>query len=149
MNSSLNLKAISCIFCTFFLFAPLLRADFESFVLSSKDRFIAGGIVGTFIGFGSGHAIENRYEQKGWIFTASEGICVVALLASYILPLPAPVSFSLNLGGSFGFLGFRVWEIVDLWTGSMPIRHAELPDYNSENRYADNLSFQRGVSLKF
>src|SRR5262245_38862858 len=30
---------------------------------------VAGGAIGTFFGFGIGHAVQGRYSDMGWIFT--------------------------------------------------------------------------------
>ena len=39
----------------------------------SQTRYIIGGILGTYpIGLGVGHAVQGRWSQMGWIFTAGE-----------------------------------------------------------------------------
>ena len=46
----------------------------------TQGKYTAGGIVSTSIGFGLGHAIQGRYMQKGWIFTAGELVSLGAFL---------------------------------------------------------------------
>lgn len=91
-------------------------------------QYITGGVVGTIFGYGIGHAVQGRYTEIGWLFTATEVAFTAAIIASPLIagaPLftraPAtnmnwPVGASVLSGiGSLGLLGFRIWEIVDLW----------------------------------
>lgn len=93
-----------------------------------QSRYIASGILGTIPGFGIGHAIQDRWQEKGWIFTAGE-LTSLSLMAvggascmgggnhmngghhncSGIRP-------ALAMSGMIGFLGFKVWEIIDVWS---------------------------------
>lgn len=45
--------------------------------------YILGGVLGTTVGFGIGHAVQGRYKQKGWLFTvlqvASLGLIIYGL----------------------------------------------------------------------
>ena len=48
----------------------------------SKNRYITGGVLGTALGFGIGHAVQGRWlSDKGWIFTSAE---LVTLGVSFI-----------------------------------------------------------------
>lgn len=48
----------------------------------STPRYIIGGILGTYpIGFGIGHAIQGRYSDRGWIFTATEAASLAVVIA--------------------------------------------------------------------
>lgn len=39
----------------------------------STVSYVVGGVLGTYpVGLGIGHAIQGRWSQKGWIFTAGE-----------------------------------------------------------------------------
>lgn len=58
-----------------------------------------GALIGSFVGFGSGHGIQSRYKQKGWWYTVGE-------IGSLFIP---------GGGAIIGFLGFKVWESQDLW----------------------------------
>lgn len=42
----------------------------------SVPEYIVGGLLGTTVGFGLGHGVQNRYGQRGWLFTMLEGIAV-------------------------------------------------------------------------
>jgi hypothetical protein len=98
-------------------------------------RYIAGGIVGTaVVGFGVGQAIQGRYGDTGWIFTvgevASTAVLVVGVTQStfnctdatsnnpFVFTPVCNVSISPVFWVGLGALvGFRVWEIIDLWLG--------------------------------
>lgn len=92
-------------------------------------KYIAGGIVGSAVGFGIGHAIQDRYLPLGLIFTVGESLGVIA----YAYGLAEGITnglisgstsssnngFGLALLGAGVIIGLRVWEIVDIWvTGS-------------------------------
>jgi hypothetical protein len=85
----------------------------------SRDVIISGGLLGTILGFGTGHAVQSRYAERGWIFTVGE----LGTLSAGGIGL---VSCGDDLGGlgcSVGvavgtlavFAGFRVWEAIDVW----------------------------------
>lgn len=105
----------------------------------STGRYIAGGVTGTILGFGIGQAIHGRYPERGWIFTAGElaaSALILAGLVSCYGDRPYEDSCSgagLITAGALGYIGFRVWELVDLW--------AAPPDEN--NRYYELLRLQR------
>ncbi|MGZ3769732.1 MAG: hypothetical protein ACXVCP_07845 [Bdellovibrio sp.] len=87
----------------------------------SETQYIVGGIIGTYPGLGIGHAIQGRYSEKGWIFTTGE-IATLVAFASGIGDCwngnrYGSCNSGLALGGLIGYLGFRVWEIVDVWSG--------------------------------
>lgn len=96
----------------------------------STTRYVLGGVLGTYplgLGLGIGHAIQGRYTDKGWIFTVGE-LASVAVLAAGI----EDCAFSeyrdddcdgsgLIFLGLFGYVGFRIWEIIDVW--SAPPEH--------------------------
>lgn len=101
----------------------------------SDTRYIVGGILGTYpIGLGVGHAIQGRWSDKGWIFTAGE----LGAATVFVIGALGCVSDELNSGlngkddckglneamvvtGIVGYIGFRIWEIVDVW--SVPPSH--------------------------
>lgn len=102
----------------------------------STARYITGGILGTYpIGFGLGHAIQGRWSEDGWFFTAGE-LGSVSLVVAGILGCVDQAFDGSNcsnlesafiITGAVGFIGFRIWEIADVW--SKP------PMYN--NKYRD------------
>ena len=102
----------------------------------SQGQYIGGGVVGTVVGFGLGHAIQGRYFRTGWIHTTLQAGSLMGATTyilyhvstalqdknkrpihnnaksitkeddSYFLPL-----YTLYMI----FLGSRIWEIVDVW----------------------------------
>jgi len=93
----------------------------------SSGRYLGGGIAGTIIGFGVGHAIQGRYQSEGWIFTVSElGALGVATVGSVLISRAAasqqvsPLGLTIGVVGYLVFGGLKIWEIVDVWTGAVP-----------------------------
>ncbi len=101
-------------------------------------KYITGGILGTAVGFGIGHGIQGRYSEGGLMFTLTEA-------GGYLIGTSALLSCSerkddpstakkesdcsdseLNqvLLGYGVFLGFHIWEIVDVWRGARPVEEA-------------------------
>lgn len=94
----------------------------------SDTQYILGGVLGTYpLGFGIGHAIQGRYSDKGWIFTVGELGSLAVLMAGFgdCVSRSWSDSSGCNGGlitlGAFGFLGFRIWEIVDVWATPLEI----------------------------
>jgi hypothetical protein len=91
----------------------------------SDTSYIVGGVLGTYpIGFGIGHVIQGRWSEQGWIFTAGEAASLGAILAGvsgcirdsdFDTDHCSGFNSTLIIGGLLGFVGFRVWEIVDVW----------------------------------
>lgn len=117
----------------------------------STIRYIGGGVVGTYIGFGSGHSIQGTWDHKGWIFTAG-GLGSLAYTASQ-----APSCFRGDnvCSDSFGLgltlvVAFRIWEIFDVWAG-VPRYH------NKQDKILDAIKDQpepssvdkNGISFRF
>src|SRR5262245_39925319 len=46
----------------------------------STPRYVAGGLVGSFYGFGIGHAIQGRWLEGGWKYTAGDALAGTAVL---------------------------------------------------------------------
>lgn len=98
----------------------------------SQASYIVGGILGIWPGLGIGHAVQSRYSDKGWIFTVGElgSIAIMAIgisnsingttctvgSASSTCTLSSAGYTELVIG-YLGFLGFKIWEIVDVWVG--------------------------------
>ena len=51
------------------------------FIPISKAKYLQGGLLGTLVGFGTGHAVQGRWQRDGWQHTAWQA--GVAALASY------------------------------------------------------------------
>lgn len=74
-----------------------------------------GAWVGALIGFGTGHAVQDRYLRAGWIFTLSEIGAVAAMIA-----LPMACSDAncrdYTIGVPFlALLGLKAWETADVF----------------------------------
>ena len=102
-----------------------------------SELYLSGAVVGSFVPFGIGHAIQGRYKEIGWVFTLSE-LASVAVIAGGLtwatiatsrhyaatkgpsMYIPAG-SLALLIAGAIAAGGFRIWEIIDLWVGAAPI----------------------------
>lgn len=95
-----------------------------------NPRYITGGILGTTLGFGVGHAIQGRWQNKGWIFTLGESVSLVTLVGAgaWCVTSSAARSFGgedestsfsciLTTISATSFIGLRIWESIDLWRG--------------------------------
>jgi hypothetical protein len=92
-------------------------------------RYVVGGILGVYPGFGIGHAVEGRYKERGWIFTVGEGVSAlfvaiggVDCVVNDALSGQSNCNSGLLELGVIGFFGFKIWEIVDVWA-IPPSRH--------------------------
>lgn len=99
----------------------------------SDARYVIGGILGVYPGFGIGHAVQGRYSQRGWIFTVGE----VGSLMAFVLGAVNCWGTTNSSGscdgtgitiGALGYFGFKIWEIVDIWAAPIEInqRYREL-----------------------
>lgn len=51
----------------------LTKVNMRSNTAVNTSRYLAGGLLGTFVGFGIGHAIQGRWDDDyGWVFTATQ-----------------------------------------------------------------------------
>ena len=46
----------------------------------SETNYYLGGVLGVLPGFGIGHAVQGRWKDKGWIFTAGELTTAIGLI---------------------------------------------------------------------
>lgn len=89
----------------------------------SHSDYVLGGVVGSIVGFGTGHAIQDRYlSGGGWAFTLCEGIGAAAIITGGILYGTAGTDVDKQtlgkrfmLAGGIFYGGFKIWEIIDLW----------------------------------
>lgn len=89
-------------------------------------RYITGGILSYVVGFGIGHAVQGRWNDQGWVFTAGESASMVAIIYG-IAQMSGRHGFDQGpdqrqrrgenylVAGLVGLVGFRVWEVVDAW----------------------------------
>ena len=83
-------------------------------------------------GWGIGHAIQGRYNDRGWIFTVSSGALYTGLIASVFFIGAEAISATADrdlasalaaitrlnafaIIASVGILGVSIWGIVDVW----------------------------------
>ena len=103
----------------------------------SYDDYVTGSIVGTLFGFGSGHALQGRYADNGWKFTATE-IAAVGIIAASLAPCKSDFfsSHALTLNqrlekcqktglvvGNLLGAATHIYEVFDLWLTPNPALH--------------------------
>lgn len=86
----------------------------------SRTRYITSGIVGTYAGFGLGHAIQGRWSEKGYKMTLGQvGGFGLMLIGTIDCSLDAisddECNANLFWAGAWVMLGFKIWEIWDVW----------------------------------
>ena len=89
----------------------------------TSTRYVTGGLLGTTLGFGSGHVLQGRWLDGGWPYTVSQ------LLSVYIISAPCKVcedegAFTIApLIGGFMLLVSKLLETISLWTPSLSEYH--------------------------
>jgi len=84
--------------------------------IKKRDNF--GFYIGSSIGFGVGHVIQKRYFARGWIYTLGESAGLIGFLAGEDLACKSAPKTCVPLVKVFSgmaFIGFKVWEILDLY----------------------------------
>ena len=127
--------------------------------LIAFDDYVDGAVMGTILGFGSGHAMQGRWDDGGSAFAAWEagflggaGLSAFGFLHTFDLySNRGDVFAGLFVAAGVGFLVTRVFEIVDLWSvdhqadsEEPATTYAPAIGYNSDN---DEVSF--GLALTF
>lgn len=91
-------------------------------------KYITGGILGSALGLGIGHAVQGRYQERGWIFTATQAAGAAMLIAGCNNPKDRDgdgdkecKNGGLSVVGLGVLIGFRVWEVVDVWSQARPV----------------------------
>lgn len=111
----------------------------------TKGRYVIGGILGTWpLGFGIGQAIQGRYSDTGWIFTAGELGSLAVMVSGMGDCLDGNRHSSCSGGtivlGAVAFVGFKIWEIVDLW--AVPPEHNRRYHELKSRLGEDQMTFQ-------
>ncbi len=94
----------------------------------TKETYVIGGIVGTYPGFGLGHAIQGRWTDTGWIYTVGEVTSLVVAGAGIVNCVNDGAddndcnSSAITIGLT-AYVGFKIAEIFDVWIGGA--RHRE------------------------
>jgi hypothetical protein len=93
----------------------------------SNDTQLVSGLVGTFVGFGLGQAIQHRYWPTGALITVGEAASFGVLIAGLANCANNSTLFQNTNGtlcgksdglitaGALGYLAFRIWEVLDVW----------------------------------
>ncbi len=94
----------------------------------ATGKYITGGILGSALGLGIGHAVQGRYQERGWIFTATQAAGLAMLLGGCSNPKDRDGDgdkecrdSGLAAAGLGVMVGFRIWEVIDVWTGARPV----------------------------
>lgn len=97
----------------------------------TEAEHLGGAVVGTFFGFGTGHMVQSRWAEKGWIFTfgeaASMGLMIYGMSdcisgdAYHDEFNPDTCSVESILAGAIALSVFRIWEVIDVW--AHPVQH--------------------------
>ena len=105
----------------------LTEAEYQTMAIGelSRTRYAIGGVLGIYPGFGIGHTVQGRWRESGWKFTAGEVGSILVLFAG--LSKCVGDSFygrgkcdsQLIDIGAVGYIGFKIWEIVDVWRGGI------------------------------
>ena len=121
-----------------------------------QSTHVLGGLLGTFIGFGSGHIMYGMYGQRGWIYTAGEvgSLTLMIIGASRYNNNCTVYYYGQNdcrdssagktelVVGLTGWFLFRIAEIIDVWTApsSRNYEYGRIRGKLLENAYAPRWS---------
>jgi hypothetical protein len=117
------------------LVEPLVLVEQEPL---SAGRYVAGGLVGSTLGFGIGHAIVGEYRNMGMLFTISEVVSLAVAGAGVAIGGKAVFNIGNGIGitdvesglsnagaivagACMALVGlvlygvFHLWELVDVW----------------------------------
>ncbi len=92
----------------------------------TKKKYISGGILGSTVGFGTGHLIVGKWKESGWLYTVGEVGFLALMVGGYKKSLGDTLSTGFNgnfdgantglmLTGYVGFIATRIGEIFDIW----------------------------------
>ena len=133
---------------------------YEASKTISTGRYMGGGAASFILGWGLGHAIQGRYSERGWIFTAGGALVTLGSVGLLISTVNDKKSGSkTNLSVSSYFLaiatlvgsGLRVWELIDIWL--LPSSYKVVKESPFEVKplafYDPNTSLNYGLSFKY
>ncbi len=118
----------------------------------TQGQYVTGGIVGSSVGFGIGHAIQGRYGDRGWIFTLGKSVGLGLSIAGVAGLSDSNClnnddieceSDDLTLTG-VGYammIGVHIWEVVDVWIRGKNLRQRNLELSKSSVRNSFNFAF--------
>ena len=95
----------------------------------SDGQHIGGGLVAFFVPFGVGQAVQGRWNDTGWIFTVGELGSIAAMITGAVKLIDDcgddticsddTAGSTLLVGGAIALGVFRIWELVDAFTGQI------------------------------
>lgn len=106
--------------------APVVLTPEEQRLLAEGEMDIVqhagGGALAFFIGFGTGHIVQGRWGEIGWVFTLGDVASYAAIIVGareFCLdradgtPCDNTRAGTLLAVGVLGLIGFHVWETLD------------------------------------
>ena len=83
----------------------------------STSHYVASGLITLGFGFGTGHLVQGRYWDKGWIFTLAftsifGSVALLGITEHNLTPQTVDIIGASLLATT---IGLRVWEIFDIW----------------------------------
>lgn len=90
--------------------------DLDDYHEISWAKYLGGGLFAISPGFGLGHLVQERWLEKGYLFT----FLPVGFFALSIIECQSPRGdlttclSSITLAGA-GIVGVKIWEIIDAW----------------------------------
>ena len=94
----------------------------------TRDQYVNGGLIGTLLGLGLGHAVQGRYSKTGWVFTLTEPIFYLLMVGNVESGTDATLNTVL-------FLAWRIYGIIDVWTLPSSHKIAERKNYHIAPMY--------------
>lgn len=89
---------------------------------ATKDPYLSGALLGTFVGLGAGHYKQGRYLELGWVFTLTEPIAIAGIVFGLKglfehnpNPTLASIAPTLLACSAVSLAGLKAWEMTDLW----------------------------------
>lgn len=107
----------------------------------SVGQYVAGGVLGTVLGLGMGHAVQGRYGEKGWAFTVLKSGSIIAAFAFAAGESKGGVVLSL-----ITLFGISIWELIDVWW--LPSSYKVGQHKNNNNFYVTPVLYSYNDSLR-
>ncbi len=92
----------------------------SSLIPITQQKFLLGGLLGTVVGFGTGHAVQGRWRREGWKGTAWQAGAVAFTVYSATGDEEFLKWFFVSVGASL-WAALKIVEIASVWWPS--------PDY--------------------